>query len=102
MLAATMAGIMGFMSFLGFGQMYVGKFLRGGLLLGAGLLIRLLTLGDSDRAFSAEVRTLLPPFPWWFSTGLRLVFATLWLWSVFDAYRQAKQFNAARGSSGTE
>ena len=104
-LAAGLAAVTGFMSFLGLGQMYVGKFLRGGLLLAAGLILRLLTLGDSYSAspsgetwFIAQVQAILPPLPWWLSIALRVNFAGLWLWSIFDAYHQAKMVN----KTGTE
>jgi TM2 domain-containing membrane protein YozV len=99
MLAATASAIVGFMSFLGFGQFYVRKFLRGGILLVSGLILRLLTLGDSGTPLSAQARTFLPPLPWWLSLGLRLSFLILWLWSVFDAHKQAKLFNSKLLSS---
>jgi len=99
MLAAVLSAAAGFIGFLGFGQFYVRKPLRGGILLASGLTIRLFTLGDSTAPLSAEARKFMPSLPWWLSIGLNLSFLVLWLWSVFDAHKQAKLSNSETPSS---
>jgi len=83
-IAALLAAIIGLV-LLGIGHIYVGKITRGLVLLFTGLVL--------DGLLIASLFFSWLIFPIFFTIILGIAALALWVWSIYDAYKLAKQYN---------
>jgi TM2 domain-containing membrane protein YozV len=98
--AAVLALILGFIGLLGIGHIYVGRLVRGIVVLIVGIISLLLTflglIASTEVGFALEME------------GLRILglfgilYLGLWIWQIFDAYDLAKEFNRTVQETGKE
>ena len=79
--------------FAGLGQIYVGRVLRGLMIILLSSMVAILTV-------TAMVVLILSPFAFLMLAAASVVALVVWIWNIFDAYNLAKRYNESVRTSG--